>query len=248
MTYQGERARPMPSQSGRFFEVSKVRIGTDGQVSDVLWGEIDTRSDRDVGARVLATAAEVVEALHDGAQVAAVFASLNGRLPERAFVVVAREDGRECIAFDDALSPGRNLHDIDSLDGPVQARDRADQRGLPESRQRHRSGAPFVDGGTQTFAVSKVRLDEGGRVTEVLWGKVDTNRNDWTAPEVIAPVADAVHALDAGNQVFALFPSIHGHMPDRRFVTVDYDDGRRTIVLDGPTAFEREIHDMDQLV
>ena len=53
--------------------------------------------------------------------------------------------------------------------------------------------------------------------------------------------------LDKDGRVIALFPSVHGHLPDRRFVTADYDDGRKTIVLDGPTAYEREIHDMDRL-
>ena len=99
----------------------------------------------------------------------------------------------------------------------------------------------------KTFAVSKVGLDEGGRVIAVLWGRVDTVKNDWATPEVVAPVADAVQALAAGDHVFALFPSVHGHVPDRRFVTVQYDDGRETIVLDGPTAYEREIHDMDRI-
>jgi hypothetical protein len=115
MTYQGERARPMATESGRCFEVSKVRIGADGHVSDVLWGEVDASSDRMVSARVLATAAEVVDALHDGAQVAAVFPSLD-RLPERSFVVVEHADGRECIAFEGVPSPGRNLSDMDRLD------------------------------------------------------------------------------------------------------------------------------------
>jgi hypothetical protein len=116
MTYQGERARPIASEKGRFFEVSKVRIGPDGHVSDVLWGEVDAGSDRNVGSLVVATAAEVVDAIHDGAQVAAVFAS-KGHPPERAFVIALHEDGGECIAFDDAASPGRNLSDIDGLDG-----------------------------------------------------------------------------------------------------------------------------------
>ena len=98
-----------------------------------------------------------------------------------------------------------------------------------------------------TFAVSKVRLDAAGRVTGVLWGRVDTEKNVWASPEVVAPVAAAVDALDAGDQVFALFPSIHGHLPDREFVAADYDGGRKTIVLKGPTAYEREIHDMDRL-
>jgi hypothetical protein len=115
MTYQGERARPMASETGRCFEVSKVRVGRDGHVSDVLWGEVDAGSDRNVGALVVATAAEVVDAIHDGAQVAAVFSS-KAHLPERAFVIVEHEDGRECIAFDGAPSPGRNVTDLDSLD------------------------------------------------------------------------------------------------------------------------------------
>lgn len=115
MTYQGERSRPMASESGRIFEVSKVRIGPDGQVSDVLWGEVDAGSDRDVGAFVLATAAEVVDAIHDGAQVEAVFLARNHQ-PERSFVIVLHEDGRECIALDGPPLPGRNVADLGSLD------------------------------------------------------------------------------------------------------------------------------------
>jgi len=120
MTYQGERARPLASEAGRCFEVSKVRIGADGYVSDVLWAEVNTGSDLDVGPRMLASAAEVVDALHDGAQVEAVFPPSkadHARLaPERQFVVVEHEDGRECIRLADAASPGRNLSDMDSLD------------------------------------------------------------------------------------------------------------------------------------
>lgn len=98
-----------------------------------------------------------------------------------------------------------------------------------------------------TFAVSKVQLDPAGRITAVLWGQVDTARNDWASPEVVVPVATAVDALHAGNQVFALFPAVHGHVPDRQFVVADYDGGLKTIVLEGPTAYEREVHDMDRL-
>jgi hypothetical protein len=98
-----------------------------------------------------------------------------------------------------------------------------------------------------TFAVSKVRLDPAGRIMAVLWGQVDMGKNAWATTEVVAPVAAAVNALNAGDQVFALFPSIHGHLPDRQFVVADYDGGRKTIVLDGPTAYEREVHDMDRL-
>jgi hypothetical protein len=115
MTYQGERARPMATEDGRSFEVSKVRIGADGHVSDVLWAEVDGSSDRAVGARVVATAVEVVDAIHDGARVVPVIPSQDP-LPERTFVVVEHNDGQECIAFEGAPSRGRNVTDMDSLD------------------------------------------------------------------------------------------------------------------------------------
>ncbi len=99
----------------------------------------------------------------------------------------------------------------------------------------------------KTFAVSKVGLDAGGRITSVLWGQVDTERNVWAAPEVEVPVLAAVEALSAGDRVFALFPSLHGRVPERQFVVADYDDGRSTIVMDGPATHEREVHDMDRL-
>ena len=99
----------------------------------------------------------------------------------------------------------------------------------------------------RTYAVSKVGLDPGGRVTSVLWGQVDTAKNAWATPEVVVPVGAAVDALSAGDQVFALFPSVHGHLPDRQFVVADYDGSRKTSVLNGPTAYEREVHDMDRL-
>ncbi len=116
MTYQGERARSLPSELGKSFEVSKVRIGPDGHVSDVLWGEVG-RTDRNVSDRVLASATDVVDAIHDGARVAAVFPP-GKNLPERNFVIVEHEDGRECITFAGPPSPGRDLADLALLDKP----------------------------------------------------------------------------------------------------------------------------------
>jgi len=97
------------------------------------------------------------------------------------------------------------------------------------------------------FAVSKVRLDKDGRVTAVLWGRVDTDKNQWATAEVEAPVKDVVAAIHAGDQVCALFPSEHGHVPDRPFRVVEYDSGWETIALEGPPTFEREVHDMEKL-
>ena len=98
------------------------------------------------------------------------------------------------------------------------------------------------------FAVSKVRLDKDGRVIAVLWGRVDTDKNQWATAEVEAPVREVVEAIHAGDQVFALFPSEHGHVPDRQFRVVEYDSGWETIaLLEGPPTYEREVHDMEKL-
>jgi len=97
------------------------------------------------------------------------------------------------------------------------------------------------------YAVSRVRLDQDGRVTHVLWGRVNTTTNSWAGPESEVPVKQVVYAIHAGDSVFALFPSEHGHVPERRFIVVDYDNGWETVSLEGPPTHEREIHDMDRL-
>lgn len=117
MTYQGERARPLPSEAGRCFEVSKIRLDADGRISDVLWSEVGETLDREVAAPVVVPTADVVDAIHDGAQVAAVFVTSAARLPERLFVVVGHGDGSEGIVLDEAPTPKRTLVDIARLDG-----------------------------------------------------------------------------------------------------------------------------------
>ncbi|UXH76085.1 hypothetical protein [Roseateles amylovorans] len=126
MTYQGERARPLSTEDGRYFVVSKVRLDADGQVSAVLWGEVDAASGHDVGARVQASAAEVVDAIHDGATVAAAFVSGDAHArhpPERTFVVIQHPDGMEGLRLADAEVPGRCLTDIPRLRPPHPPRD-----------------------------------------------------------------------------------------------------------------------------
>lgn len=118
MTYQGERARPLASEVGRVLEVSRVRLDAQGHVSDVLWGEVDATTDHDVGEQVRGTAAEVVDALHDGASVVAVFATAgeSRHLPRRSFVVVDQQDGVERIELADGPAPGREVTDMARLD------------------------------------------------------------------------------------------------------------------------------------
>jgi hypothetical protein len=158
-------------------------------------------------------------------------------LPERVFEVIQRRDGSETIDLVKQTSAGGaakiEMKDLAALNVSV-PRKRDPERKLPMRTM-------------NTFAVSQVMLDEDGRVTEVRWARVDTAKNAWAEPEAVAPVASVVAALQAGDQVFALFPSIHGHLPERQFVQADYDGGRKTIVLAGPSVYERDIHDMDRV-
>ena len=98
------------------------------------------------------------------------------------------------------------------------------------------------------YAVSKVRLDNEGRVTTCLWGQVDTKSNQWVTDEDEASTAEVLDAIHSGDQVVALFRTTHGHVPGRLFVAVEHHSGEETIVLDGPPTHERELPDMDKLV
>lgn len=237
MTYLGARAQPVDNENKRFFSVSKVRLNAAGRATHVLWSEVNAKSNGDVGAPVVVPVAEVIDAIHDGAHVAAVLPPPHTHFPERVFEVIQLRGSSETIALVRQANEGADLavemKDLAPLD--IHA-----QRNSIE----HKTS---LNHGMNTFAVSKVMLDDDGRVTDVRWGRVNTAKNAWAEPEVLVPVATVVAALQAGHQVFALFPSIHGHLPDRQFVQADYDGGRQTIVLLGPTASERDIHDMDRI-
>jgi hypothetical protein len=115
MTYQGARVQPAQDESTRVFEVLKVRLDSIGRVSDVLWTEVDTKSGGELGGPVRAALAEVIDALHDGARVAAVFATAAVHVPERWFVVEEHEDGRESVVLGPPSAPGRELSDLPLL-------------------------------------------------------------------------------------------------------------------------------------
>ena len=108
------------------------------------------------------------------------------------------------------------------------------------ARDLHRDSA-------SVFAVSKVRIDVDGRVTEVLWGVIDKKSNHWVSPAELAPVAQVVEAIHNGDKVLALFPTNDGRLPEREFEVVEFDDGTKTIELGASTAPAPEIRDMVQL-
>ncbi|NUZ04410.1 hypothetical protein [Piscinibacter koreensis] len=93
------------------------------------------------------------------------------------------------------------------------------------------------------YAVSKVRLDEDGRVTGVEWGPVDIDAR-WQADPVVSDVAEVVAALQRGDRVVAMFETPEGLEPGRTFRVVTYDNGWETVALDGEPTYEHELHDM----
>ncbi|MEO8936941.1 MAG: hypothetical protein ABI277_18930 [Burkholderiaceae bacterium] len=120
MSLEGARARPQDDETGRVFAISKVRLNDAGMITDVLWTEINAKSNLDVGASVIVPVADVVDAIHDGASVSAVFPSRFGAVPDHAFEVIEFTNGGETIDLVASLDGGARrraaLTDLDRLD------------------------------------------------------------------------------------------------------------------------------------
>ena len=120
----------------------------------------------------------------------------------------------------------------------------SEERGARGMRE---SALPLAADAVTFYAVSQVRLDDRHRVSEVVWGQIDTVGNRWATDESRAPVADVVAAIHNGDPVFALFRRRDGHAPQRRFVAVEHDDGEETIVLEGAPGSLPDLASMDRI-
>ena len=237
MTYQGARAQPADSENKKYFQVSKIHLNSEGRATQVLWREVNAKSNGAMGAPVVVPVADVVDAIHDGAHVSATLAPPHRTLPERVFEVLQLQGGFETI--DLVLQP------LSGISGVVTIKDIAALNiAAPHAVEVPKKLRPQ---GKHTYAVAKVLLDLDGRITDVYWGRIHAADNHRADSEVLVPVAVVVAALQAGDLVFALFPKEHGHLPKRKFVQADYDDGRQTIVLMGPAEQDRDIHDMARI-
>ena len=98
------------------FAVSKVRIDSDGNVTHVMWGVVDTKSNHWVTPEVIAPVSEVVAAIRNGDLVAALFPSPYGHVPGRFFVVADDDAGAQTIAFDGLPVNERGVFEMDKLD------------------------------------------------------------------------------------------------------------------------------------
>ena len=111
--YQGARAQTAANAVHRVFAVSKVRLDTHGGIKEVLWAEVNAKSNLSVSAAVKAPVSEVVDAIHAGHDVIAVFEA--GHATRRAFVIVDHSDGHETVTLDGPDATGRDIRDIAAL-------------------------------------------------------------------------------------------------------------------------------------
>lgn len=99
-----------------------------------------------------------------------------------------------------------------------------------------------------TLAVSKIRLDCDGNVAKVYWSVVDLDSNEHVSPEVLAPVREVVEAIQAGNDVVALFDNtVPARLQKRRFVVVQRGDGAESVGLRRPVVPTQQLCDMAKL-
>jgi hypothetical protein len=115
MTYQGAKARPLDGETKRFFSITQIRLDPAGHPTHVLWGEVNAKSGLDAGAQMVAAVADVVDAIQDGATVAAVFLPPKARLPEHVFVATERADGSGTIALARPGLPAAALASLDEV-------------------------------------------------------------------------------------------------------------------------------------
>jgi hypothetical protein len=115
MTAKGMHERIQSKESTRAFAVSAVRLDAAGDVVEVLWAEVNEKSNLAVSAAVRAPASEVITAIHAGQHVLAVFPKTDGLRPDRSFLVRERHDAGEALALEGASALHRELGDLSAL-------------------------------------------------------------------------------------------------------------------------------------
>ena len=115
MTAKGTHERIQAAERNRVFAVSAVRLDAVEHVVEVLWAEVDEKSNVGVGTALRATASEVITAIHAGQQVFAVFPKTRGHRPDRSFVVMENKDGSERLALEGSSAVNRELGDLAAL-------------------------------------------------------------------------------------------------------------------------------------
>ncbi len=97
------------------FAVSKVLLKRNGDLSHVLWGVVDTKSNQWVSPEVVAPVEEVADAIRRGDHVVALFPTDFGHVPGSEFIL-DESGGKTRVTLDGSVPPERQMHLIDKLD------------------------------------------------------------------------------------------------------------------------------------
>ena len=112
---QGVRAWLDRGKHMSVFAVSKVRLDSDGCLTHVLWGVVDTKSNQWVSPEVVAPVVEVVDAIQKGDHVVALFPTAFGHVPGPQFTI-ADNAGELGVTLQGPIPPERQIHIMDKLD------------------------------------------------------------------------------------------------------------------------------------
>ena len=115
MTAKGTHERIQATERNRVFAVSAVRLDAAQHVVEVLSAEVDEKSNLGVSTAVRATASDVINAIHAGQQILAVFPKTRGHRPDRSFVVLEHDNGSETLALAGSNARDRQLGDLAAL-------------------------------------------------------------------------------------------------------------------------------------
>ena len=108
-----ESALPLAADAATFYAVSQIRLDDRRRVGEVVWGQVDPASNRWATDETRAPVADVVDAIHNGDPVFALFRGEDGHAPQRRFVAVEHDDGEESIMLEGGIG---SIHDLDAMD------------------------------------------------------------------------------------------------------------------------------------
>ena len=108
-----ESALPLAADAVTFYAVSQIRLDDHRRVGEVVWGQVDPASNRWATDETRAPVADVVDAIHNGDPVFALFRGEDGHAPQRRFVAVEHADGEESVMLEGGIG---SIHDLDAMD------------------------------------------------------------------------------------------------------------------------------------
>lgn len=92
--------------------VAKVRLDGDGRITGVEWGPVNTETNEWHTEPQIADVSEVVNAVHRGEDVYALFPTAHGMMPMRRFRIVTYDNGWQTVTFDGAVTHEHEIHDM----------------------------------------------------------------------------------------------------------------------------------------